>query len=117
MKEIKEKQGAGKAGRNKVSDEIKRLDEKLKSQIAEAKTARGKSTYKSVEDIDRQIKSLQAKVESATMKIVDERKALDEVNKLIKEKKQFKGFDESQKKIEETKQQIADLRKTADVSL
>lgn len=95
-------------------DKIKRLDEKLKSQISDQKNQRAKVSYKSADDVQQDINRLQKQVDSGTMKLVDEKKALDEISKLNKVKKGFGGFDEAQKSIDATKAEIATLRKELD---
>ncbi|KAF2147343.1 uncharacterized protein K452DRAFT_217820 [Aplosporella prunicola CBS 121167] len=112
--EIRKKQQAGKGSRAQTLEQIKKLDEQLKSRIAEQKTARGRVNFKSVEDVDREIKRLEDQVNSGTMKIVDEKKALADVSSLHKQKKSFAGFEQGQKGIDDTKAKIADLRKTMD---
>jgi len=112
--QIRTTQQAGKSSRGQVLDKIKRLDEQLKSMLAESKTARGRVPFKSVDEVQQQIDRLQKSVDAGTMKIVDEKKALAEISSLNKQKKTFSGFDESQKKIDAVKAQIADLRKTMD---
>lgn len=110
MKEIKEKQGASKSGRTKVLDEIKREDQKLKDLIAAQKTARSKTSFKSVEDVDREIDRLEKQVDSGNMKLVDEKKALSEVSALRKQRKGFGGFEEAEKAITEKKAHLKSLR-------
>jgi chromosome segregation ATPase len=95
-------------------DKIKRLDEQLKSRINEQKAARSKVSYKSVDDIDRQIAQFQKQVDAGTMKIVDERKALTEITQLNRAKKTFGTFDAAQRAIDDVKGQIAELKKTLD---
>jgi len=95
-------------------DKIKRLDENLKSRINEQKTARSKVQFKSVDEVNSEIDRLQKQVDSGTMKIVDEKKALADISQLNRQKKGFAGFDEAQKGIDEVKGQIAELRKTLD---
>jgi uncharacterized coiled-coil DUF342 family protein len=95
-------------------DKVKRLDETLKSRIAEQKVARGKVPYKSVDEIDQQILRLQKSVDAGTMKIVDEKKALADISQLNRQKKGFAVFDQAQKGIDEVKAQIAELKKTMD---
>jgi uncharacterized coiled-coil DUF342 family protein len=114
LKEIREKQAGGKAGRNKIFEDIKKTDEKLKSMIADRKAALSKTSFKSVEDLDREMAGLRKNVDSGTMKLVEEKKALERISKLGKERKQFSGFDESQKQIDETKKKLADMRSTLD---
>jgi uncharacterized coiled-coil DUF342 family protein len=95
-------------------DKIKRLDEQLKARIAESKNARGKVNFKSAEDVQNEIDRLQKQVDTGSMKIVDEKKALGEISQLNRVKKSFAGFDESQKGIDEIKAQIAEQKKLLD---
>jgi uncharacterized coiled-coil DUF342 family protein len=114
VNEIRNKQGAGKNARNSKLDQLKRLDEQLKSRIAEQKTARGKVNFKSVEDLDREIARLDQQVNSGMMKLVDEKKALTEISNLKKQRKNFAGFDNSQKGIDELKAKIKELKDSMD---
>ena len=53
-------------------------------------------------------------VDSSTMKLVEEKKALAEVSSLRKQRKGFAGFEEAEKGIDDVKKQIAELRKSLD---
>jgi uncharacterized coiled-coil DUF342 family protein len=110
LTEIRQKQAGGKAGRNQVFDQIKKLDEQLKSRIAEQKTARSRVSFKNVEEIDREIERLEKQVNGGMMKLVDEKKALAEISSLRKQRKGFAGFDEAQKGIDDTKAKIKALK-------
>ncbi|KAF4625482.1 hypothetical protein G7Y89_g12685 [Cudoniella acicularis] len=110
LKEIREKQGAGKAGRNQTFDKIKKLDDGIKADITAQKAARGKVSYKSVEDLDREIARLDKQVDSGMMKLVDEKKAIAEISSLRKQRKNFAGFEESQKAIDQKKAELKKLR-------
>ncbi|KAI1377520.1 hypothetical protein F4677DRAFT_458881 [Hypoxylon crocopeplum] len=112
--EIRNKQGAGKNARSSKLDQIKRLDEQLRSRIAEQKTARGKVAFKSVEDVDREIDRLEKLVNGGMMKLVDEKKALAEASSLRKQRKNFAQFDTSQKGIDELKAKIKEIRDSMD---
>ncbi|KAK5628544.1 hypothetical protein RRF57_004259 [Xylaria bambusicola] len=112
--EIRNKQGAGKTSRNSKLDQIKRLDEQLRSRIAEQKSARGKVAFKNVEEIDRKIEALDKEVNSGMMKLVDEKKALTEISNLRKQRKNFAQFDTSQKGIDELKAKIKEIKDSMD---
>ncbi|KAL1583945.1 hypothetical protein WHR41_07416 [Cladosporium halotolerans] len=112
--QIRTQQQSSKSSRGQTMDKVKRLDETLKSRIAEQKAARGKVPYKSVDEIDQQIARLQKSVDAGTMKIVDEKKALADISQLNRQKKGFAGFDQAQKGIDEVKAQIAELKKSMD---
>jgi len=111
---IRTQQASGKTNRTGILDKIKRLDEQLKSRITESKNARGKVNFKSAEDVQHEIERLQKQVDSGSMKIVDEKKALGEISQLNRIKKSFAGFDESQKGIDDIKAQIAEQKKLLD---
>lgn len=112
--EIRKEQGAGKAGRNQIFDQIKKLDEQLKSRIAEQKTARGRVAFKNVDEVDREIDRLDKQVNGGMMKLVDEKKALAEISSLRKQRKNFAGFEDSQKQIDDLKAKIKTLRDSLD---
>ncbi|PKK50580.1 hypothetical protein CI102_5332 [Trichoderma harzianum] len=78
--EIRQKQAGGKNARTSKLDQIKRLDEQLRSRINEQKTAKAKVPFKSAEDIDRQIETLDKQVNSGTMKL-----QIDDLRAKIKE--------------------------------
>ena len=95
-------------------DQIKRLDEKLKARVQESKDKRGKTQFKSVEEVQQRIDSLRAQVDTGTMKIVEERKVLEEIGKLNLLKKSFAEVNDIQKSIDQTKAEIAELKKQLD---
>ncbi|KHN94177.1 uncharacterized protein MAM_07914 [Metarhizium album ARSEF 1941] len=112
--EIRQKQAGGKSARTTKLDQIKRLDEQLRSRIAEQKTAKAKVSFKSAEDVDRQIASLEKQVNSGTMKLVEEKKALSDISNLRKVRKNFGQFDDSQKQIDELRAKIKDIKDTVE---
>lgn len=114
LKTIRDKQQNGKSGRTGVLDQIKRLDEKLKARMQESKDKRGKTQFKSADEVQQQIDRLRAQVDAGTMKIVDERKVLEEIGKLNLLKKSFAEVNDIQKSIDQTKAEIAELKKQLD---
>ncbi|KAF2455276.1 hypothetical protein BDY21DRAFT_289805 [Lineolata rhizophorae] len=111
---IRQKQQEFKNKRQGTTNEVKRLDDVLKSKLAELKNARGRVNFKSAEDVDREIARLQKNVDAGNMKIVDEKKALAEISSLHKQKKGFAGFDQMEKDIAKLKADIAEKRKALD---
>ena len=114
LKSIRDQQPQFKSSRGNTQEKIAALDTQLKSRLAEQKAARGRVNFKNVEEVDREIQRLQKQVESGTMKIVDEKKALAEISNLNKTKKSFAGLEETEKQIQAIKAQISDLKKGMD---
>ncbi|ERS96403.1 nuclear segregation protein (Bfr1) [Sporothrix schenckii 1099-18] len=114
LNEIRQKQAGGKTARTSKLDQIKRLDEQLRSRIAEQKAARGKVPFKSVEDLDNQISRLEEQVNGGMMKLVDEKKALAEVTNLKKVRKNFAAFDVQEKQISELRASIKQIKDSMD---
>ena len=114
LNEIRKEQAGSKAGRTNTFDQIKKLDEQLKSRIAEQKTARSRVAFKNVDEVDREIEHLEKQVNGGMMKLVDEKKALAEISTLRKQRKNFAGFEDSQKGIDDVKSKIKALRDQLD---
>jgi len=114
LDQIRQKQAGFKNARSSRTDQIKRLDEQLKNRIAEQKTARSKVPYKSAEDLDNHVRDLEHKVESGSLKLVDEKKALNEISSAKKMRKTFTQFDEIQKAIDDLKAKIKEIKDSGD---
>ncbi|KLU81445.1 hypothetical protein MAPG_00534 [Magnaporthiopsis poae ATCC 64411] len=110
--EIRQKQGAGKNARTSKQDQIKRLDEQLRSRIAEHKTERGKVGFKSAEDVDREIARLEKQIDGGMMKLVEEKKTIAEVSNLRKQRKNFTQLDNQQKEIDDLRAKIKAIKDT-----
>src|SRR4051794_37610330 len=78
LNEIKSTQSSKKSSKTDLINRHKALQESMKSNIAALNASKGKLQYSSVEAIDAQIAKVEAQVESGTLKLVDERKAVDE---------------------------------------
>ncbi|GIZ48906.1 hypothetical protein CKM354_001194900 [Cercospora kikuchii] len=114
LKGIRDTQQNSKTGRTSIMDNIKRLDNTMKARIQELKDKRSKTKFSSAEQVQQEIDRLRAQVDSGTMKLVDEKKALDEIRVLTAAKKGFAEHDQIQKDIDNVKAEIATLKKQLD---
>ncbi|KAJ5676871.1 uncharacterized protein N7477_002504 [Penicillium maclennaniae] len=114
LSSIRQKQSGFKSSRSSTQEKINALESTLKARIAEQNASRGKMSFKNVEEIDKEIARLEKQVDSGTLRLVDERKALSDISMMRKQRKSFAGLDEAQKGINDLKAQIAELRKTLD---
>ena len=114
LAQIRTQQQSTKSSRGQVMDKVKRLDENLKARIAEQKAQRSKIPFKSVEEINKHIDELRKAVDEGKLKVVDERKSLDQISQLNRQKNVFGEFEKTQEGIDQIKAQIAELKKTMD---
>jgi chromosome segregation ATPase len=114
QKAIREQQMANKSSRTSQLEKYTAAENQVKQLIQDQKNQRAKMPFKNVEEIDAQIDHLNKQVDSGKMKLVDEKKALDEVSKLRKQRKGFSALDDLQKRIDEKKAENAELKKTFD---
>ncbi|KPI37316.1 uncharacterized protein AB675_1573 [Cyphellophora attinorum] len=116
QKSIRAKQAEHKASKGGQQDKLSKNDADMKKLMNEQKEMRSRSGFKSADEIDSKVKSLQANVDSGRMKVVDEKKTLDEIRNLNRQKKQFGEMDGLQKRIDQLKLENTELRKTFDNS-
>jgi uncharacterized coiled-coil DUF342 family protein len=114
QKAIRQKQGEHKSAKAGHQDKFTQNDALIKKLIAEQKDARTRLGFKSTDEIDAKIDSLQKQVDTGSMKLVDEKKALSEISTLRRNKKAFGGIEELQAKIDEKKSENAELKKGFD---
>ncbi|KAB8074994.1 hypothetical protein BDV29DRAFT_172768 [Aspergillus leporis] len=114
LSSIRQKQQGFKASRSSTQEKINALDSTLKARIAEQNNSRARMSFKNVEEIDREIARLEKQVDSGTMRLVDEKKALADISNMRKQRKNFAGLDEAQNVINDLKTQISTLKKTLD---
>ena len=114
QREIREKQGAFKNARASHQEQVKKADEDLKRLMEKQKAERSRVGYKNADEVDFKIKDLESQVDSGSMKIVDEKKALAEIQTLKKQRKGFSGLDDAQKAIDAKKADLSELKKSGD---
>ncbi|KNZ58767.1 hypothetical protein VP01_1866g6 [Puccinia sorghi] len=114
MDAIREEQSKRKDSRGRLLDQIKVANDSLQRKIKELNANRAKLPYKSSAEVDAKIRQLESQIESGTMKIVEEKKALMEIQNLRKTRKLVDAFEPQQEIIEAEKQKVEKLRKQLD---
>ncbi|KAF8423262.1 hypothetical protein EV426DRAFT_138169 [Tirmania nivea] len=110
LSSIRNVQAGIKSSKQKIHDQIKTLDTSLKAKLADQQAAKSKIQFKSVEEIDSAIARLDSQVESGTMKIVEERKALDIISTYRRHRKTLQSLDAGEGGIAAEKAKIAELK-------
>ncbi|PWN18672.1 hypothetical protein BCV69DRAFT_284969 [Microstroma glucosiphilum] len=114
LDELRGAQAGVKGSRGKVLDELKLLQESTNKKVKDLQASRAKSPYKTLADIDAAIARLNAQVESGSLKIVEEKRALAEITNLRKSKRNVEAFEAQQKTIDQDRAKIDELRKSLD---
>ena len=114
LNEIRQKQRGFKDSRTSTQEKINAIDATVKARIAEQNNLRSRLPFKNVEELDREVARLEKQVDSGTLRLVDEKKALSEVSNLRKQRKNFGSIDDLQKVIGNLKTQITELKKALD---
>lgn len=84
------------------------------TQIKALQAAQSKASFKSPADVDAQIKRLEAQVDQGTMKLVEEKRALNEITQLRKSRKVVEGFATQQAAIDADRARADELRGSLD---
>ncbi|KAM0790077.1 hypothetical protein ACM66B_005405 [Microbotryomycetes sp. NB124-2] len=114
LDQLRAEQARLKGGRGKTLDQVKTMQDNVGKKIKDLQAAKGKAPFKSVAEVDHQIKNLERQVESGTMKLVDEKKALAEISNLKKQRKTVESFGEQQAAIDAEKKKIDEIRASLD---
>lgn len=110
MKEIIAKQSAFKTERSAIQSQIKNVEEQMKRKIAEIQRLTGKTSFRSVAEIDARVKSLEDLIGSGDLKLAEERRYVKEMTSLRKLRKDFAEVDAQQSSIDNDKKKITELK-------
>ncbi|ODO06925.1 hypothetical protein I350_04286 [Cryptococcus amylolentus CBS 6273] len=100
--------------RNKLFEDMKRLQESVQKKIKEVQGSRGKLVYRTVSEVDARIEELDRQVESGNLKLVDEKKALQEISNLKRSRRTLEANGSIDDSIAADKARIEDLKKQLD---
>lgn len=114
MNNLREEQSKGKSSRAKLIEQIRIANEIVQRKIKELNASKAQLPFKSSAEVDGKIRQIESQIESGTMRIVEEKKALAEIQNLRKSKKVVDSFGPQQALIEAEKERIDELRKQLD---
>ncbi|KAG8996624.1 hypothetical protein FRB90_012682, partial [Tulasnella sp. 427] len=114
LDKIRAEQGDFKGGRDKIFTQLKSIDEDVKKKISDLQAKKGKAPYKTTAELDARVKQLEAQVESGSMKVLEEKRALADINNLKRQRKNIEAFDSDQSAIDDQRAKAEELRKELD---
>ncbi|CAZ81816.1 unnamed protein product [Tuber melanosporum] len=110
LSDLRSQQSTKKNDRARIDEEIKTKDSSLKAKIKEFNARKEKIPYKTLEELEKAVKTLEKSVEKGDMTLVGERKALSEISTLQKQRKIFGALDADQKAIDEEREKLEELK-------
>ncbi|KAF9370136.1 hypothetical protein CPB97_002987 [Podila verticillata] len=112
--ELREMQAENKRGKQVKIDQLNALSNSLKKKIADLKSTQDKLPFKTLDAVEAQIVKLEKQLESGSIKLVEEKRILQEISVLKKAKKTVEATQAQQIAIDADKAAIAALRETID---
>lgn len=114
LDQLRNQQAGSKGARGKTLEDLRTLQESISKKIKDLQHAKSKTPYKSTADVDSRIARLEQQVESGSMKLVEEKKALSEISQLKKNRKTVENFDKLQSEIDSDRAKVDALKATLD---
>ncbi|KAI0832449.1 hypothetical protein BC628DRAFT_1309368 [Trametes gibbosa] len=111
---IRGQQSTNKLTRGKVFDQLKALQEGIQTKVKDLNAAKAKIPYKTVAEVDDRIKHLDKQIESGSLKLVEEKRALQEISQWKRNRRIVEGFQTVQESIEADRAKADELRKLLD---
>ncbi|KAF9247053.1 hypothetical protein BU15DRAFT_84619 [Melanogaster broomeanus] len=111
---IRDQQSSSKTSRGKIVDQIKALNDGVQKKLKDLQAARGKTPFRTVAEVDAHIKNLDKQVESGSMKLADEKRALLEISQAKRTRKTIESFQAIQDAIDADRSTADELRKQLD---
>ncbi|KAJ7638818.1 hypothetical protein FB45DRAFT_976880 [Roridomyces roridus] len=111
---IRGQQATNKNSRAKVQEQLRTLNDGIAKKIKDLQAAKTKTPFKTVAEVDAHIKHLERQVESGNMKLVEEKRALQEITTQKRNRRLVEGFQADQEGIEKDRQAVEELRRQLD---
>ncbi|KAI1786522.1 hypothetical protein LXA43DRAFT_54064 [Ganoderma leucocontextum] len=111
---IRGQQSTNKLARGKVFEQLKTLQENIQKKIKDLNAQKAKIPYKTVSEVDDRIRQLDKQVESGNLKLVDEKRALQEISQAKRSRRIVEGFQADQDTIEADRAKADEIRKQLD---
>ncbi|KAJ7228653.1 hypothetical protein GGX14DRAFT_509302 [Mycena pura] len=111
---IRGRQSNMKTSRAKILEQAKTLNDNIQKKVKDLQAAKSKMTFKTVAEIDTHIKQLDRQVESGSMKLVDEKRALQEISSQKRNRRTLEAFQSDQEAIDKDRAAYEELKKQLD---
>lgn len=114
LDKLRSEQAGHKGARGKVFGEIKALQDEIAAKVKALQASKSRTAFKSPAELDAHVRDLEAQVESGSLKIVEERKLLNEISSLKKTRKGLDQLGAQQNGIDALRAKVEGLRASLD---
>ncbi|KAG0172938.1 hypothetical protein DFQ28_008494 [Apophysomyces sp. BC1034] len=115
MAELREKQAEIKKSRQAVYEQLDLINDSIRKKVGSIKSFQNKVPYKTKAEVDDRIRELESKIEGG-VRLVEEKKMLQEISLLKRNREQVEGLDEQQAAIDKERTIHADIKGKMDDS-
>ncbi|CAO3648087.1 unnamed protein product [Cunninghamella echinulata] len=115
LAELREKQASLKQDRQNVYQQLDAINDSIKKKVFQVKSFQQKVPFKSVSEVDDRIRELEQKIETG-VRLVEEKKMLQEISLLKRSRQQVEGLDEQQAAIDRERGIHSEIKKNIDDS-
>ncbi|KAI9010676.1 hypothetical protein DFJ74DRAFT_685320 [Hyaloraphidium curvatum] len=114
LAEVRRQQNALRDSRNGIMEQLKDVGNTIKKKTDEIRSVRDKLQFKSLSEIDRQIKQLEQQLESGNILLIEEKRIINEISNLKKSRKIVENFAGQQETLDSEKKTADALRTQLD---
>jgi len=114
LEELRSQQSGNKTSRNKIFEQIKARQEGIQKRVKDLQASRSKTEFRTTEDVDAHIRKLEKQVDSGSLKIAEEKRALQEISHTKRIRRTVEGFQAESDAIDAERATVEDLKKQLD---
>ncbi|KAJ9117427.1 hypothetical protein QFC22_004277 [Naganishia vaughanmartiniae] len=114
LDQLQAQQRDAKGDRNKLFDQMKRLQDGISNKIKDVNSQKSKLPVKNRDEAEQRITHLDKQIESGTLKLIDEKKSLNEISLLRRSLTSLTKLTTLEESIASDRAQVDELKKTLD---
>ncbi|KAJ3559207.1 hypothetical protein NP233_g11326 [Leucocoprinus birnbaumii] len=111
---LRDQQSSKKLNRGQLLEQVKSLQDTVQKKIKDLQAQKSKVPFKTVNEIDERVATLEKQIESGNMKLADEKRALQEISQIRRTRRIVENFQADQETIDSNRQEIDELKKQLD---
>jgi uncharacterized coiled-coil DUF342 family protein len=114
LDELRSQQSGNKTSRSKIFEQMKTLQDGIQKRKKDLQASKDKAKFRTVEDVDVHIRNLEKQVDSGTLKLADEKRALQEISQTKRIRRTVESFQADSDAIDADSAAVDELKKQLD---